>query len=53
VSRVGGAAQTKLIKSLSGGIRTDLAQYRELARSRSSPPTSTPPPASSSTAAPA
>ncbi|MBL8508288.1 MAG: F0F1 ATP synthase subunit alpha, partial [Chitinimonas sp.] len=26
VSRVGGAAQTKLIKSLSGGIRTDLAQ---------------------------
>ena len=31
VSRVGGAAQTKVIKSLSGGIRTDLAQYRELA----------------------
>ncbi|MEO5735677.1 MAG: F0F1 ATP synthase subunit alpha [Rubrivivax sp.] len=31
VSRVGGNAQTKLIKSLSGGIRTDLAQYRELA----------------------
>jgi F-type H+-transporting ATPase subunit alpha len=31
VSRVGAAAQTKLIKSLSGGIRTDLAQYRELA----------------------
>ncbi len=31
VSRVGGAAQTKAIKSLSGGIRTDLAQYRELA----------------------
>ncbi|HMR71025.1 MAG TPA: F0F1 ATP synthase subunit alpha, partial [Rubrivivax sp.] len=31
VSRVGGAAQTNLIKSLSGGIRTDLAQYRELA----------------------
>lgn len=31
VSRVGGAAQTKLVKSLSGGIRTDLAQYRELA----------------------
>jgi len=28
---VGGAAQTKLIKNLSGGIRTDLAQYRELA----------------------
>ena len=31
VSRVGGAAQTKLVKKLSGGIRTDLAQYRELA----------------------
>ncbi|MBR4736255.1 MAG: F0F1 ATP synthase subunit alpha [Rhodocyclaceae bacterium] len=31
VSRVGGAAQTKLIKKLSGGVRTDLAQYRELA----------------------
>ena len=31
VSRVGGAAQTDLIKKLSGGIRTDLAQYRELA----------------------
>jgi F-type H+-transporting ATPase subunit alpha len=31
VSRVGGAAQTKLVKNLSGGIRTDLAQYRELA----------------------
>jgi F-type H+-transporting ATPase subunit alpha len=31
VSRVGGAAQTNLIKKLSGGIRTDLAQYRELA----------------------
>jgi F-type H+-transporting ATPase subunit alpha len=31
VSRVGGAAQTKIIKKLSGGIRTDLAQYRELA----------------------
>ena len=31
VSRVGGAAQTKLIKNLSGGIRTDMAQYRELA----------------------
>ena len=30
-SRVGGAAQTKVIKGLSGGIRTDLAQYRELA----------------------
>jgi len=31
VSRVGSAAQTKIIKGLSGGIRTDLAQYRELA----------------------
>jgi len=31
VSRVAGAAQTKVIKKLSGGIRTDLAQYRELA----------------------
>jgi F-type H+-transporting ATPase subunit alpha len=28
---VGSSAQTKVIKSLSGGIRTDLAQYRELA----------------------
>src|SRR3569833_2701404 len=28
VSRVGGAAQTKVIIGLSGGIRTDLAQYR-------------------------
>ena len=31
VSRVGSAAQTKAIKKLSGGIRTALAQYRELA----------------------
>src|SRR6056300_1602606 len=31
VSRVGGAAQTKVIKKLGGGVRTDLAQYRELA----------------------
>ncbi|MGD9153557.1 MAG: F0F1 ATP synthase subunit alpha [Gammaproteobacteria bacterium] len=30
VSRVGGAAQTKIIKKLSGGIRLSLAQYREL-----------------------
>jgi F-type H+/Na+-transporting ATPase subunit alpha len=30
VSRVGGAAQTKIIKKLSGGIRLALAQYREL-----------------------
>jgi len=31
VSRVGGAAQTKIIKKLVGGIRIALAQYRELA----------------------
>jgi len=31
VSRVGGAAQTKIIKKLGGGIRLDLAQFRELA----------------------
>ena len=31
VSRVGGAAQTKVIKKLAGSIRTALAQYRELA----------------------
>ncbi|MBA4287200.1 MAG: F0F1 ATP synthase subunit alpha [Xanthomonadaceae bacterium] len=31
VSRVGGAAQTKVIKKLSGGIKLALAQYRELA----------------------
>ncbi|OGO92704.1 MAG: F0F1 ATP synthase subunit alpha [Coxiella sp. RIFCSPHIGHO2_12_FULL_42_15] len=30
VSRVGGAAQTKIIKKLSGGVRIALAQYREL-----------------------
>jgi F-type H+-transporting ATPase subunit alpha len=30
VSRVGGAAQTKIIKKLSGGVRITLAQYREL-----------------------
>lgn len=30
VSRVGGAAQTKIIKKLGGGIRLALAQYREL-----------------------
>ncbi|GIR92221.1 MAG: hypothetical protein CM15mP93_04080 [Thiotrichaceae bacterium] len=30
VSRVGGAAQTKLIKKLGGGIRLALAQYRNL-----------------------
>jgi len=31
VSRVGGAAQTKIIKKLSGGVKLALAQYRELA----------------------
>src|ERR1700692_1942055 len=31
VSRVGGAAQTNIIKKLGGGIRLSLAQYRELA----------------------
>jgi len=31
VSRVGGSAQTKVIKKLGGGIRLALAQYRELA----------------------
>src|SRR5690606_18195551 len=31
VPRVGGAAQTKIIKKLGGGIRLALAQYRELA----------------------
>jgi F-type H+-transporting ATPase subunit alpha len=31
VSRVGGAAQTDIIKRLGGGIRLALAQYRELA----------------------
>jgi F-type H+-transporting ATPase subunit alpha len=31
VSRVGSAAQTKIVKKFSGGIRTGLAQYRELA----------------------
>jgi F-type H+-transporting ATPase subunit alpha len=31
VSRVGGAAQTDIIKKLGGGVRLSLAQYRELA----------------------
>ncbi len=31
VSRVGGAAQTKIVKKFGGGVRLDLAQYRELA----------------------
>jgi F-type H+-transporting ATPase subunit alpha len=51
VSRVGGAAQTKIIKKLGGGIRLDLAQFRELAASRSLPPILTRPPASRSNTA--
>jgi len=31
VSRVGGSAQTKAMKKVGGGLRLDLAQYRELA----------------------
>ena len=31
VSRVGGAAQTRAIRRVAGGLRLDLAQYRELA----------------------
>ncbi|MCK5366459.1 MAG: F0F1 ATP synthase subunit alpha, partial [Gammaproteobacteria bacterium] len=31
VSRVGGAAQTEIVKKLGGGVRLALAQYRELA----------------------
>jgi F-type H+-transporting ATPase subunit alpha len=31
VSRVGGAAQPKIIKKIAGSLRLDLAQYRELA----------------------
>jgi F-type H+-transporting ATPase subunit alpha len=31
VSRVGGKAQTKAMKKVAGGLRLDLAQYRELA----------------------
>ena len=51
VSRVGGAAQTKVIKKLGGGVRLALAQYRELAALRSSRPISTRRPATSSSAA--
>jgi F0F1-type ATP synthase alpha subunit len=50
---VGGAAQTKVVKGLSGGIRTDLAQYRELAAFAQFAPTWTMQPASSWTAVPA
>ena len=31
VSRVGGAAQTKAVRSVAGSLRLDLAQFRELA----------------------
>jgi F-type H+-transporting ATPase subunit alpha len=51
VSRVGGAAQTKIIKKLSGGIRSRWPSTANWPRSRSSPPTWTKPPASSSSAA--
>ena len=51
VSRVGGAAQTKVIKKLGGGVRLALAQYRELAALRSLPATWTKQPASSLNAA--
>src|SRR3989344_4439469 len=46
VSRVGGAAQTKIVKKLGGGVRLALAQYRELAGGSDgrSPPHPTPPP---------
>lgn len=47
VSRVGGAAQTKIIKKLSGGIRISLAQYRELAAFAQFASDWTKPPASS------
>ena len=30
VSRVGGKAQTKIMKTVSGSLRVDLAQYREM-----------------------
>ena len=51
VSRVGGAAQTKVIKKLGGGVRLALAQYRDLPLSPSSPATLTKQPANSSNAA--
>jgi F0F1-type ATP synthase alpha subunit len=51
VSRVGGAAQTKIIKKLSGGIRSRWRSTASWRRSRSSPPTWTKPPASSWSAA--
>ncbi len=42
VSRVGGAAQVKAMKTVSGSLRLDLAQFRELEAFARSPPTSTP-----------
>ena len=50
VSRVGGAAQTKIIKKLGVGVRLALAQYRNWRPSLSSLPISTKRPASSSSA---
>ena len=53
VSRVGGAAQTKVIKGLSGGIPPTWRSTVNWLRSHSSPRTWTLPPASNSTAVPA
>ena len=52
VSRVGGAAQTKAMKSVAGTLRLALAQYRELAALPSSVPIWTKPPRPSWTEAP-
>src|SRR4051794_3053268 len=43
VSRVGGSAQIKAMRSVAGRLRLDLAQYRELEAFARSPPTWTPP----------
>ncbi len=43
VSRVGGSAQIKAMKTVSGSLRLDLSQYRELEAFAASVPTSTPP----------
>ena len=51
VSRVGGAAQTKIIKKLSGGVRSRSRSTASSRRSRSSRPTSTRRRARSSSAA--
>jgi F0F1-type ATP synthase alpha subunit len=50
VSRVGGAAQTKIIKKLGGGIASRWRSIASWRPSRSSPPISTRRPASSSSA---